>query len=141
MAQGLTEKQQRFVDEYLIDLNATQAAIRAGYSVRTAKSQGQRMLTFVDVLNAIQLKIVARSEKVGVDAEWVLTESVALYKIARDAIGDEPAAKMVSAAKGALELVGRHVDVQAFKDKLDVVVTDRAAVIERARHRRLSARD
>lgn len=40
----LTEKQQRFVDEYLIDLNATQAAIRAGYSAKTADVQGSRML-------------------------------------------------------------------------------------------------
>lgn len=41
----LTEKQQRFVDEYLIDLNATQAAIRAGYSVKTADAIGCENLT------------------------------------------------------------------------------------------------
>lgn len=42
---GLTDKQQRFVDEYLIDLNATQAAIRAGYSEKTAKEIGSENLT------------------------------------------------------------------------------------------------
>ena len=45
----LTEKQKKFVDEYLIDLNATQAAIRAGYSEKTARSIGQRLLTNVDI--------------------------------------------------------------------------------------------
>ncbi len=49
----LTEKQQRFVDEYLIDLNATQAAIRAGYSAKTADVQGSRMLGIVKVQQAI----------------------------------------------------------------------------------------
>ena len=45
----MNRKQRKFADEYLIDLNATQAAIRAGYSKKTAKSLGQRLLTFVDV--------------------------------------------------------------------------------------------
>lgn len=50
----LTAKQKRFCDEYLIDLNATQAAIRAGYSAKTARSQGQRLLTNVDVQEYLQ---------------------------------------------------------------------------------------
>lgn len=45
----LTAKQQRFCDEYLVDLNATQAAIRSGYSEKTAYSQGQRLLKNVEV--------------------------------------------------------------------------------------------
>ena len=49
----LTEKQQRFVEEYLVDLNATQAAIRAGYSVKTADVQGSRMLRNVKVLRRL----------------------------------------------------------------------------------------
>ena len=44
MAKKLTEKQKRFVEEYLIDLNATQAAIRAGYSPKTANEQGTQNL-------------------------------------------------------------------------------------------------
>ena len=51
---NLTPKQQRFVDEYLIDLNATQAAIRAGYSEKTAKSIGQENLTKPDIQKAIE---------------------------------------------------------------------------------------
>ena len=49
----ITPKQQRFVTEYLIDLNATQAAIRAGYSRKTAQQQGSRLLTNVVVKRAI----------------------------------------------------------------------------------------
>lgn len=45
----MNTKQKRFCDEYLIDCNATQAAIRAGYSPKTAKQMGQRLLTFVDL--------------------------------------------------------------------------------------------
>lgn len=50
----LTKKQKRFADEYLIDLNLTQAAIRAGYSVRTAYSQGQRLMKNVEVKSYIE---------------------------------------------------------------------------------------
>ena len=50
----LTEKQKKFVDEYLIDLNATQAAMRAGYSEKTARSIGQRLLTNVDIQKYMQ---------------------------------------------------------------------------------------
>lgn len=53
----MTKKQQRFADEYLRDCNAAQAAIRAGYSVKTARSQGQRMLTIVDVKAYIDEKL------------------------------------------------------------------------------------
>lgn len=61
----LNARQQRFVDEYLIDLNATQAAIRAGYSAKTARQIGQENLTKPDIAKAIkehQLKAQKRSE-------------------------------------------------------------------------------
>ena len=50
----LNDKQKRFAHEYIVDLNATQAAIRAGYSKKTAKSQGQRLLTHVDILKMVE---------------------------------------------------------------------------------------
>ncbi|MDG6310861.1 terminase small subunit, partial [Glaesserella parasuis] len=68
----LTDKQQRFVEEYLIDLNATQAAIRAGYSEKTARSIGQRLLTFVDIQEAIQEAQNKRAERVNVTQDDVL---------------------------------------------------------------------
>jgi len=62
MAETLTNKQAAFVREYLVDFNATQAAIRAGYSPKTARSQGARLLTNVDVNAAIQAEIMSGEE-------------------------------------------------------------------------------
>lgn len=70
----MTPKQQRFVEEYLIDLNATQAAIRAGYSEKTAYSIGQENLTKPEIAKAIETNQSKRSEKVGLTAERVLQE-------------------------------------------------------------------
>lgn len=81
----LTEKQQRFVDEYLIDLNATQAAIRAGYSAKTADVQGARMLGIVKVQQDISEKMAERSKRTGVNQDRVVTE---LAKVAFLNIGD-----------------------------------------------------
>ncbi len=70
----LRDKRQRFVDEYLADLNATQAALRAGYSARTAKQQGSRLLSNVDVASAIAAGQSRRSERTGVRQDQVLAE-------------------------------------------------------------------
>lgn len=75
----LTEKQQRFVEEYLIDLNATQAAIRAGYSVKTADQQGSRLLANVKVQQAIAEQMAERSKRTGVNQDRIVME---LAKIA-----------------------------------------------------------
>ena len=70
----LTEKQRRFVDEYLIDLNATQAAIRAGYSAKTANEQGARLLANVSIQQAISEKMAERSKRTGVNQDRVVQE-------------------------------------------------------------------
>lgn len=70
----LTEKQQRFVDEYLIDLNATQAAIRAGYSVKTATEQGCQNLTKLNISQAISERMAGRSKRTGVNQDRVVQE-------------------------------------------------------------------
>lgn len=75
----LTDKQQAFVHEYLIDLNATQAAIRAGYSVKTANEQGARLLTNVSIQEAISKAMAERSKRTGVNQDRVVLE---LAKIA-----------------------------------------------------------
>jgi phage terminase small subunit len=71
---GLTAKQQRFVEEYLIDLNATQAAIRAGYSEKTAYSQGQRLLNNVEIQKAVAEAQEDRSNRTKITADRVLQE-------------------------------------------------------------------
>jgi len=70
----LTPKQQRFVEEYLVDLNATQAAIRAGYSKKTAKATGHENLTKPDIAKAVEAGRKAMAEKAGVSAERVVNE-------------------------------------------------------------------
>ena len=72
---NLNAKRKRFSQEYVIDLNATQAAIRAGYSKRTAKSQGQRLLTNVDIQNYIS------ELKKGVSEELKITHQDVLKKL------------------------------------------------------------
>ena len=79
MAKKLTKKQQLFVDEYLIDLNATQAAIRAGYSVDSAKEIGCENLTKPNIQQAIAKAMAERSKRTGINQDRVVLE---LAKIA-----------------------------------------------------------
>jgi phage terminase small subunit len=70
----LTPKQQRFADEYLIDLNQTQAAIRAGYSVKTATEQASRLLTNVNISAYISERMAEHSARTGVNQERIIRE-------------------------------------------------------------------
>lgn len=80
VARELTPKQQRFVEEYLIDLNATQAAIRAGFSPRTANEQGVRLLANISIKSAIDRALAERSRKTGINAALVLEELALLAR-------------------------------------------------------------
>lgn len=71
---ALTKKQKLFVEEYLIDLNATQAAIRAGYSPQTAYSIGEENLKKPEIKNSIEKALAERSKRTGINADRVLTE-------------------------------------------------------------------
>ena len=68
----MTKKQQKFVSEYLIDCNACQAAIRAGYSAKTARSIGQELLTKPDIKKAIDDQLEAMQDKTIASAEEVM---------------------------------------------------------------------
>lgn len=68
----MTPKQERFCQEYLIDLNATQAAIRAGYSTKTATKIASENLTKPDVKSRLQELMASRAEATDIDAQWVL---------------------------------------------------------------------
>lgn len=152
----MTPKQQRFVEEYLIDLNATQAAIRAGYSAATAMEQGYQLLQNSSVAEAITALKAKRSEKTGIDAAWLLTRLAKEADADLNDIYDEAGALkpvkdwpmiwrqgLVGGIKAVeerddkgnivgiirevklsdrvkrLELIGKHVDVQAFKDRVE----------------------
>ncbi len=80
MARPLTPKQQRFVEEYLIDLNATQAAKRSGFSARTAYSAGQRLLKNVEIQTAITSAQLARSARVQVTQDYVIQNLVEIVE-------------------------------------------------------------
>ena len=109
MAKHLAPKQERFVAEYLVDLNATQAAIRAGYSDKTASSQGERLLRNVEIAKAVkvaQIRLAIRAERSAAEV---------LKDIQEVTIDARAAGDVRSALKG-LELEGRHLGM--FTDKV-----------------------
>lgn len=85
MAKPLTPKRRRFVAEYLIDLNATQAAIRAGYSPRTANEQGAQLLTVPAIAAAVAAGAKKATDKLELTAERILEE---LMRIGYADMGD-----------------------------------------------------
>mgnify|MGYP000495309096 CR=1 FL=1 len=109
---ALTSKQQRFVDEYLIDLNGAKAAIRAGYSEKTARNIASENLAKPDIAEAVAAAAAMRSERTQIDADWVLREAQKLYALCID--HDDR-----TNAKGTLDLIGKHVDVAAFKERVE----------------------
>lgn len=154
---NLTPKQELFCHEYILDLNATQAAVRAGYSKKTANRISSRLLTKVDIQNRITELQVERNNRVQIDADYILNRLVEIDKM--DALDihnddgslkdmkdwplvwrqficgldlaemrngdDEVMAVTIKKIKWPdkvknLELLGRHVIVGAFKDKLEV---------------------
>lgn len=70
----LSEKHQRFIEEYLVDLNATQAAIRAGYSEKTAYAQGSALLKHIEVKKSIAKAKRERAERMAISQDRVLLE-------------------------------------------------------------------
>ncbi|MGV2099043.1 terminase small subunit [Rhizobium sp. 21-4511-3d] len=176
----LSPKQARFVQEYLLDLNATQAAIRAGYSEKTAHSQGPRLLENVGVQAAIQKAKEQRADRTKINADWLLerlaeeatadiadlyTDAGSLKPIkewpliwrqglvggieietlrprgskgtgqwhgkAQDIHEEEEPEEETVVTKiklsdriRRLELIGKHVGVQAFNDKVEVTGKD-----------------
>lgn len=134
--QRLTAKQQRFVEEYLIDLNATKAAVRAGFSAKTAEQQGYQLLQKTLVAQAIQQGMDARSERTEISADYVLQSIVETMErckqvypvldrkggpvLTETADGDVARAFTFNAGgvlKGA-ELLGKHLKM--FTDKVEL---------------------
>jgi phage terminase small subunit len=138
----LTLMQQKFVGEYLLDLNATQAAIRAGYSKRSAEVQGYQLLQIPLVKAAVDKAMAAREKRTQIDADWVLRELAELYQANRTQIykdgkllpmSDWPPVLqrlLKTIRKGQidffgdpikiLELIGKHTRVGAFQEQVDL---------------------
>ncbi|NQV70989.1 MAG: terminase small subunit [Pseudohongiella sp.] len=127
----LSDKQKAFVSEYLIDLNGTQAAIRAGYSKNTAKQIATENLAKPVLAEAIRDAIERRTERTEIKADYVLKQAVKLHERCMQEIqpvtdkkgrhveeeGRPVYSFNAAGAAKALQLVGNHVDVQAFQDK------------------------
>lgn len=107
----LTPKQELFVNEYLVDLNATQACIRAGYSEKTAESQASRLLTNVKVQELVSKLQNKRLEAIERTAKDVVLDIVRLARVA------EEAGQLNVAMKG-FELEGKHHG--AFTERIEM---------------------
>lgn len=144
----MTKKQKRFCEEYLIDLNATQAAIRAGYSPDTAKAIGCENLTKPDIRAHIDRVMAERSRRTGVNADRVIQElakiafvnatdvidpktatvkenalpedMAAIQSVKVKTFGEDGLEREIKMADKlkALELLGRHLGM--FKDKVEL---------------------
>lgn len=107
MAERLTDKQRRFVDEYLIDLNATQAAIRAGYSQKNADKIGPELLGKTRVSEAIREAQDLRQKRTHVTQDYVIGK---LKEIADKEASDATESELKYSNKlRALELLGKHI--------------------------------
>lgn len=166
----LTNQQQRFVEEYLIDLNASDAAIRAGYKHRQC---GRRLMTVEKVLEAVQAAKAERSQRTQVNADYVLKRLVEIDQMdCLDILNDDGSVKpvrdwpqiwrqfvsgfdvaelftgggedrelagMLKKIKWPdkiknLELIGKHVNVQAFRDKVEWSGPDGGPIPIKAEH-------
>lgn len=110
---GLTPKQARFVDEYLVDLNAAAAARRAGYSTHRSEVLGYELLTKPDIQAAIQAARQRLQERVEITVDTVVRKLAELGDY--DGEGWSHAARV-----RAWELLGKHVGPM-FADRVDAV--------------------
>ena len=127
---NLTPKQERFVEEYLIDLNATQAAIRAGYSAKTASRIGPELLGKTCVSEAIQAQRAKLSERTMRTAADVMADIGRVRASAMQTVIDpQSGAEVMISYKDAikaLELEGKHLG--AFVDRVELTGKDRGPV-------------
>ena len=143
----MTKKQKLFVEEYLIDLNATQAAIRAGYSPDTAGSIGGENLKKPEISAASAKAMAERSRRTGINQDRILQEIAKLALVNIDDVVDLETGEIKESAtkedlaciqsikikptefgtereikfydkKGSLEMAGKHLGM--FKDKLEL---------------------
>lgn len=169
----LTPKQARFVEEYLLDLNATQAAIRAGYAESGASVEGARLLANAKIGGAVAAGLKARSERTKIDADWVLKrlaeeadadiadlydEAGALKPVAdwpaiwrkglvagidvveefetidgkKERVGVVRKLRLSERIK-RIELIGKHVNVQAFREKVSLENPDGTPAVQSPR--------
>lgn len=105
----LTAKQQRFCDEYLVDLNATQAAIRAGYSEKTARAIGNENLTKPDIKEYIDARMAEKEKELIADQDEILKYLTAVMR------GTETDEQYVVDPEGGVEKIPVRKQVNQLK--------------------------
>lgn len=132
----LTEKQELFCKEYIIDFNATQSYIRAGYNTKSEKNasvMASKMLGNASIQKKIQELKRIREEALQVNAEWVLKEAIEIYEIAKgkkphiqSKVSSDSVTKVetyktnLKEACRALEIIGKHTNIKAFDKEIDL---------------------
>lgn len=150
----LTAKQRKFIDEYLVDRNGTQAAIRAGYSKKIAKQIAAVNMTKHDVVVEIQKRELELQKKTEISQEWVLKRLKHISDFNAEAIdvpfgsGDSAIInkKMRDAAASnrSTELIGKHLGlfVEKIEAKIDItdenITKDRQIALARRVHALIS---
>ncbi len=119
MRKTLTAKEQRFVEQYCIHLNATQAAIRAGYSQRTARQIGYRLLTKVHIGAAVAEWKQRESERVRVTRDVIVAEHMKVLLVAVDPAKVRPADKL-QAGMNIAKLLGYVTEKVEHSGKVDL---------------------
>lgn len=150
---SLTARQEKFVEQFLISLNASKAAIAAGYSPRSAAMQGERLMRKDAVREKIDAAKAVRAKDAGIDAAWLLQELHAVYrrciseikpatdrrgKALTDPDGNALFVFNAPSALKALELLGRHISVGAFEDR--ITLSPGMSLAERIQQGRQQAR-
>lgn len=148
-----TEKKEAFCQEYIKDFNASRAGAAIGYSEKTAGSQGSRLLKDVEIKKRIEELKAERAERVKIDADYVLKQAVKLHERCMQEVrpftnmkgeqihDDDGNPLYVFDARGAaaaLQLVGKHVSVNAFVERVEH--TGKVEVVNRVLEARKRAR-
>lgn len=113
---GFTELENNFVNEYILDMDATNAYIRAGYQSKFPSQDAYHLRRKPKIAKAISGLMVKRNEELGIDAKFVLIETTYQYREAAGRASSDPRER--SHALKALEMLGKHVDVQAFRHQV-----------------------
>lgn len=129
---SITSKQERFCQEYIIDYNGAQAAVRAGYAENSARKTASRMLTNADILARVRELQREQTARLALTQDYVLQQLVDTYRCCREPepvmVYDADAGGMVESGKyqfdskgalRALELIGKHLGMYQDKLKLD----------------------
>lgn len=128
---ALTRQQEKFCQEYVVDYNGTQAAIRAGYKENSARKQGSRLLTNADILARVHELQKDQLDRLAISQDYVVLQLLETYKCCREpspVMRYDPSTREMEEtgmyqfdSKGALralELLGKHLGM--FSDKVHV---------------------